>query len=72
MGRWAMGLMVASTLAAAAAGDEVRHVVLISVDGLAASYFDDPKANLPTLRMLAREGARADGMLTTFPSVTWP
>ena len=50
----------------------VRHVVLISVDGLAASYLDDPRANLPTLRMLAKKGARADGMITTFPSVTWP
>ncbi len=55
-----------------ASADEIRHVVLISVDGLAASYFDDPKAELPTLRMLAKQGARADGMITTFPSVTWP
>lgn len=52
--------------------DELQHVVLISVDGLAASYFDDPKADLPTLRKLAQQGARAKGMLTTFPSVTWP
>jgi len=52
--------------------EEIRHVVLISVDGLAASYFDDPKADLPTLRAMAREGVRAKGMLTTFPSVTWP
>lgn len=52
--------------------EDVRHVVLISVDGLAASYFDDPKAELPTLRMLAKHGARAEGMITTFPSVTWP
>ena len=52
--------------------EDVKHVVLISVDGLAASYIDDPKADLPTLRMLAKQGARAEGMITTFPSVTWP
>lgn len=52
--------------------EDARHVVLISVDGLAASYLDDPKADLPTLRMLAKQGARAEGMITTFPSVTWP
>lgn len=70
MGRLVFGvvLMCSSMLRA----DEVQHVVLISVDGLAASYFDDPKAELPTLRMLAKRGARAEGMITTFPSVTWP
>jgi predicted AlkP superfamily pyrophosphatase or phosphodiesterase len=49
-----------------------RHVVLVSVDGLAASYLSDPKAKLPTLRKLAAQGASAKGMLTSFPSVTWP
>lgn len=70
MGRLVFGLvlMCSSMLRA----DEVQHVVLISVDGLAASYLDDPKAELPTLRMLAKRGARAEGMITTFPSVTWP
>ncbi len=53
-------------------GAQVRHVVLVSVDGLAADYLDDPKADLPTLRMLRRIGASAGGMITTFPSVTWP
>lgn len=51
---------------------KVNYVVLISIDGLAASYLEDPKAELPTLRMLAKQGASAKGMLTTFPSVTWP
>jgi predicted AlkP superfamily pyrophosphatase or phosphodiesterase len=49
-----------------------QHVVLISVDGLAASYLSDPRAKLPTLHQLAKEGAVAEGMTTTFPSVTWP
>ena len=50
----------------------IKHVVLVSVDGLAASYLDDPRANLPTLRKLAKTGAVAKGMITSFPSVTWP
>jgi predicted AlkP superfamily pyrophosphatase or phosphodiesterase len=49
-----------------------QHVVLVSIDGLAASYLSDPKADLPTLRNLAAEGAVAEGMITSFPSVTWP
>lgn len=49
-----------------------RHVVLISLDGFAAYNLDDPKASLPNLRRIAREGVRADGMSVITPSVTWP
>ena len=49
-----------------------RCVVLVSVDGLANFYLDDPKADMPTLRELARSGARADGIVCSFPTVTWP
>jgi predicted AlkP superfamily pyrophosphatase or phosphodiesterase len=56
----------------AADGPAAKHVVLVSIDGLAASYLDDPRAELPTLRKLAKNGAVAKGMITSFPSVTWP
>ena len=59
-------------LTRAADGPPVKHVVLVSGDGLAASYLDDPRAEMPTLRKLAKEGAAAKGMITSFPSVTWP
>ncbi len=49
-----------------------RCVVLVSVDGLANFYLDDPQADMPTLRQLAKTGARADGMVCSFPTVTWP
>ncbi|MBW8885982.1 MAG: alkaline phosphatase family protein, partial [Planctomycetia bacterium] len=67
------GLLVVSMLgvARAADGPPVRHVVLVSVDGLAASYLDDSRAEMPTLRKLAKSGAVAKGMITSFPSVTW-
>jgi len=47
-------------------------VILVSIDGLAAFNFDDPLADIPTLRWMAANGARAQGMQTVFPSVTWP
>lgn len=47
-------------------------VVLVSVDGLAHYYFDDPKAEMPTIRRLAKEGARAGMMRASMPTVTWP
>jgi predicted AlkP superfamily pyrophosphatase or phosphodiesterase len=49
-----------------------RCVILVSVDGLADFYLDDPKADLPTLRRLMRDGARAAGLECSFPTVTWP
>ncbi len=49
-----------------------RVVVMISVDGLAGFYLDDPKAEMPVIRKLAAEGARAESMLASTPTVTWP
>ena len=48
-------LVFAVLLAASATAEPVRDhmVVLISVDGLASYFHDDPKANLPTIRKLA-------------------
>jgi predicted AlkP superfamily pyrophosphatase or phosphodiesterase len=46
-------------------------VVLVTVDGLADYYLDEPKADMPTMRRLAREGARGH-MVCSFPTVTWP
>jgi predicted AlkP superfamily pyrophosphatase or phosphodiesterase len=57
---------------AAASAEPDRIVVMISLDGLAGYYLDDPKAEMPTLRELAREGARASSMHASTPTVTWP
>lgn len=48
------------------------RVILVSIDGLAAFYWSDPKARMPTLRGLAERGVVAAGMETVFPSTTWP
>lgn len=61
----------AAEIAAAEPGKD-RCVILVSVDGLADFYLDDPKSDLPTLRRLAKEGARAKGLECSFPTVTWP
>lgn len=49
-----------------------RTVVLVSLDGLAHYYLDDPKAEMPTIRQLVKEGARAEKMKAVMPTVTWP
>jgi len=58
--------------ASAAEPAKDRCVILISVDGLANFYLDDPKAEMPTIRRLAKEGARANGIVCAFLTVTWP
>ncbi len=67
-------LLVTSLLSASGCASDAgeRYVVLVSVDGLSAGYFDDPRAPMPTLRKLASRGARAEAMIASFPSVTWP
>ena len=49
------------------------HVVVISLDGMPGYMLDDPKALLPNIRRLAKEGVQAPGgMKVSNPSVTWP
>lgn len=58
---------------AVSAAERDRHVIVVSLDGLAAYLVDDPKAPLPTIRRLAREGTIVEGgMKVSNPSVTWP
>ncbi len=64
--------LFALLLSVAARAADDRIVVLISVDGLAHYYFDDPKCEMPTIRQLATEGARAKMMKCSMPTVTWP
>ena len=73
MAAWSgLGGCAASKPVAANRSGSDRIVVMISVDGLAGFYIDDPKAEMPTIRELAKEGARASGMKAVVPTVTWP
>src|SRR5262249_55552182 len=53
-------------------GAAVTRAIVVSIDGLAAFYWSDPRARMPTLRRLAERGAVAEGVETVFPSTTWP
>jgi len=79
--RRAMTLLVAGMISSLAGGlerlcwaaESDRHVVMVCIDGFAAYLLNDPKAPVPSIRKLAREGAVADGgMRVSNPSVTWP
>ena len=70
-GLWLM-LLGAGLPSAVAGQPSDRVVVMISVDGLAGYYLDDPKAEMPAIRALAAAGARASSMKASTPTVTWP
>lgn len=48
------------------------HVVLITIDGLAADYLTDVQTSMPTLRELIQQGVVSEGLRPINPSVTWP
>src|ERR1051325_11490178 len=48
----------------------MARVVLISIDGFAAYYWNDPRVRMPTLRRLAERGVVAPRMETGFPRNT--
>lgn len=45
-------------------------VILVSLDGFRADYFD--RADLPALRGIASLGVRAEALLPSFPTLTFP
>jgi predicted AlkP superfamily pyrophosphatase or phosphodiesterase len=65
----------AKRAAAPAADGRIRHVVIISVDGMRPQTYTEPDAHglrVPTLRRLVREGASSDGARSVLPAVTYP
>jgi predicted AlkP superfamily pyrophosphatase or phosphodiesterase len=48
------------------------RALVISIDGFAGFYWDDPRARIPTLRRLAERGAVSPRMQAVFPTTTWP
>jgi len=66
-------VFVLTSQTAALAANRDRHVIVVSIDGLAAYLLNDLKAPLPTIRKLAKAGSVAEGgMKVSNPSVTWP
>jgi len=63
-----LALIVASRFAVA----QVKHVVLISIDGLHPDMYLDKSWPCPNVRRLMREGTYADYLKSVFPSFTYP
>lgn len=50
----------------------VKHLILISIDGLRPDFYLDKKWPAPVLQHMASEGSHAQGVKGIFPSVTYP
>jgi len=55
-----------------AASGQVKHVVLISIDGFRPEMYLDKSWPTPNLRYLMTNGTYADHLLSVFPSFTYP
>jgi arylsulfatase A-like enzyme len=49
-----------------------RRMLLVSIDGLAAPYLDDPSLDLPNLSAIRARGGAVARVTTPLPGVTWP
>jgi predicted AlkP superfamily pyrophosphatase or phosphodiesterase len=49
-----------------------EHVVLVSVDGFRPEFYLESDWAMPMVRQMAREGAKAEGVRSVFPTVTYP
>jgi len=68
----ALVLMPALLAPLAAPAQTIKHVVLISIDGLRPEFYKDSRWPTPQLQRLARLGAAADGVVGVFPTSTYP
>jgi predicted AlkP superfamily pyrophosphatase or phosphodiesterase len=65
-------VVAAPVLLSAQGARRDRHVIVMSIDGLAAYALHDPAIPLPNIRALASDGVMAEAMLPVNPTVTWP
>ena len=64
-----ISLLVWSNRTTCLAAPLAKHVVIISIDGFAGYLLDDPKAPVPTIRKLAKDGGYvANGMKVSLRS----
>ncbi len=68
--RWLVALALALLLAPPRARAAEPIVILLSLDGVRHDYPD--RGEFPALARMAREGARAEGLVPVFPSLTFP
>jgi predicted AlkP superfamily pyrophosphatase or phosphodiesterase len=65
-------LIILALIASLKAQAQVKHVILISIDGFHPDMYTDTTWPAPNLRKLMKMGTYADHLISTFPSYTYP
>jgi predicted AlkP superfamily pyrophosphatase or phosphodiesterase len=65
-------LFIALFMGVLPARAQVRHVILISIDGFHPDMYTATTWPAPNLRQLLKMGTYADHLLSVFPSYTYP
>ena len=65
-------LLLLSSAVNAQAQENVRYVILITIDGLRAEMIDDPQMPSPFLKMMSRNGLRVGRVIGVPPAATYP
>lgn len=64
-----------ATLPSQSPARSIRHVLIVTVDGMKPETYTEPDARglkVPTLREMVRNGASSDGAQSVMPTVTYP
>jgi predicted AlkP superfamily pyrophosphatase or phosphodiesterase len=66
--------LVAAALftAAVSFSQQVKHVIIISIDGFRPEFYMDPAWNAVNLQQMKAKGVSAEGVQGVFPTVTYP
>ena len=67
-----LSLLLAFNIPFALLAQPVRHVILITIDGMRPEFYEDPSWPAPNLQHLMQEGAYAVRLRPVFPTVTLP
>ncbi|GEO07823.1 alkaline phosphatase family protein [Segetibacter aerophilus] len=65
-------LFLVSFLVLQLRSQQVKHVILITIDGFRPDFYLDEKWDAPNIRGLMKDGAHTKGMNSVFPSMTYP
>src|SRR6201995_4701354 len=65
-------LLSALLLAGISSKAQVKHLVLISIDGFHPDMYLDKSWPTPNLQYLMKQGTYADHLLSVFPAYTYP
>ncbi|WP_430612573.1 alkaline phosphatase family protein [Flavobacterium sp. JP2137] len=53
-------------------GQQIKHVILVSIDGFRPDFYTEEHWGTPNLKWMAANGVQATAVRTIFPSVTYP